>query len=106
MLAAAGHAAPRPAGATFDSTAAAVFRRRCLACHGPKDASGGLRLDSYRNAMLGGEQGPVIVPGDPRASLLFQKVLRRDRPPMPPRRSLTRGELEKIRVWIEGGAQP
>jgi mono/diheme cytochrome c family protein len=94
-----------PRSLTFDATAE-VFRRRCVACHGPEDASGGLRLDSYQNVMQGGEQGPAIIAGNPRASLLFQKILRRDQPAMPPRKRLTRRDLERIRTWIEGGAPP
>ena len=31
----------------FDETVAAVFRERCVRCHGPDEASGGLRLDDY-----------------------------------------------------------
>jgi hypothetical protein len=66
----------------------------------------GLRLDSYDAVMRGGQDGPVIVPGDPEASLLLQKVLRRDRPPMPPKKKLRRAEVRTIREWIEGGALP
>ena len=92
------------ADVTFDATVTAVFHRHCVRCHGPREQSGGLRLDSYENVLRGGEEGPVIIPGDPNASLLFQKVQRRDDPPMPPRKALPAREVAKIRAWIAAGA--
>ena len=89
---------------TFDAAVAAVFHRHCVRCHGPREQSGGLRLYSYQNVLRGGEEGPVINPGDPNASLLFQKVKRRDDPPMPPRKALPAREVAKIRAWIAAGS--
>ena len=88
----------------FDYTVAPIFRRHCIRCHGPREQSGGLRLDSYEMVLRGGEQGPSIVPGDPNASLLFQKVERRDDPPMPPRKALPARDTAKLRAWIANGA--
>jgi mono/diheme cytochrome c family protein len=90
----------------FGDTVAAIFRARCVRCHGPDKDSGGLRLDGYDAVMRGGERGPVVVPGNPNASLLMQKVLRRDRPPMPPQTSLAAREVRAIRAWITLGATP
>ena len=102
VLVAAGNDA-RPT-VTFDAAVAAIFHRHCVRCHGPREQSGGLRLDSYENVLRGGEEGPAIIPGDPDASLLFQKVQRRDDPPMPPRKPLPAPDLAKIRAWIAAGA--
>jgi mono/diheme cytochrome c family protein len=106
---------PAPSGAVepearsprFADAVEAIFRARCVHCHGAQRiAAGGLRLDSYDAVMRGGERGPAVVPGNPRASVLLQKVLGRDRPAMPPRQPLPRSEKREIRAWIENGATP
>jgi mono/diheme cytochrome c family protein len=93
-------------GPRFDDGVAAVFRRRCVRCHGADDPEADLRLDSYDGVMRGGEQGPSVVGGDPTNSLLYQKVTRRTRPAMPPKSRLSPQDLEIIRAWIDGGALP
>ena len=93
-------------GPRFDDGVAAVFRRRCVRCHGSDDAGADLHLDSYDGVMRGGEQGPSVIGGDPTNSLLYQKVTRRSRPAMPPKSRLSPQDLEIIRAWIDGGALP
>ena len=90
----------------LNSTAGPVLQAHCVRCHGATEASGGLRLDSYDAIMRGGERGPVVVPGLPQASLLIQKVLRRDKPAMPPRTRLREAEIRKLASWIKSGASP
>lgn len=48
---------------TWDGGIGALFQTKCGACHGA-DASGGLNLSTYTDAMNGGESGAVIIPGD------------------------------------------
>ena len=91
---------------TLGQRVAAIFMNRCSRCHGPSQSMADLRLDSYDGVMRGSDRGPVLVPGDPAKSLLMQKVLRRDRPPMPPRKRLPRKEIKTIRAWIRAGALP
>jgi cytochrome c len=93
-------------GLRFTDAVEAIFRTRCVHCHGAQRIAGGLRLDSYDGVMRGGERGPAVVPGKPRASMLLQKVLGRDRPAMPPRKPLPAPEKREIRAWIETGAAP
>jgi len=93
-------------GPRFDDGAAAVFKRRCVRCHGANDQNAELRLDSYAAIMRGGEQGPAVIGGDLENSLLYQKVTRRNRPAMPPRSKLSPEDTEVIRAWIDGGALP
>lgn len=90
----------------FGDKVAAIFLGRCSRCHGQGKSMVELRLDSYDAVMRGSDSGPVVVPGDLAKSLLMQKVLRRDRPPMPPRRRLPRREIRAIRAWIRAGALP
>ena len=93
-------------GLQFGDRVAGIFRTRCARCHGAGEAHNGLRLDSYDAVMRGAEDGPVVIAGNPRASLLMQKILRRDRPPMPPKKKLRRAEIRIIRKWIKSGARP
>jgi hypothetical protein len=50
--------------------------------------------------MEGGQDGPVIVPGDPDGSLIIQKLSG----PTPHFAQLSDQELEFLRQWIEAGA--
>ena len=84
-----------------------LFERRCLSCHGPKRARGGLRLDTRTAIALGGNSGlPALVPGDTEASELFARVTTDDfelRMPLD-QDALTDREIQTLRRWIEEGA--
>jgi hypothetical protein len=76
----------------------ALFRNRCGTCHGVTSV-GGLSLDTYQEAVTGGESGPSIVPGDPEASSLVQVQRAGGHPGQ-----LTEDELDQVIAWIEAGA--
>ncbi|MDX1417860.1 MAG: c-type cytochrome domain-containing protein [Candidatus Promineifilaceae bacterium] len=85
---------------TYEGTFAAMLNGRCAACHSGVNAEGGLDLSSYESAFAGGNSGPVIVPGDPEASLLIQRQSEsRDH-----FGQVLGDELEALRVWIANGA--
>ena len=76
-----------------------ILVRSCLACHGfdPSQREAGLRIDTFEHATSPrpGGRTPAIVPGDPDASLLIQRVTdpdpaRRMRSMMRPRPTKTR----------------
>jgi mono/diheme cytochrome c family protein len=93
-----------PSTPSFAAEVSAVLQRNCVSCHGEDEQSGGLRLDSYSAVMRGGDRGPVVVPREPADSLLLQKVTRRDRPFMPPRKTLAPRDILLLRSWIQGGS--
>ncbi|HVT07550.1 MAG TPA: c-type cytochrome domain-containing protein [Polyangia bacterium] len=97
---------PPPAAPSFAGDVAPILDRWCVSCHGADEAQAGLRLDSYEAVMKGGDDGPVIVAGDPAASQLVAQIERRARPPMPPKKRLPRDPITVIRHWIATGAQP
>jgi hypothetical protein len=76
----------------------ALFRNRCSTCHGITSV-GGISLDTYEQALEGGESGPGIVPGDPDASLIVQIQQAGGHPGQ-----LSEDELEQLIAWIEAGA--
>jgi mono/diheme cytochrome c family protein len=89
---------------TYTRDVAPLFGRWCVSCHGGKEPHAGLSLDSLVGVMRGGDTGPVVVPGDPNGSLLVNKIERRHRPAMPPRRKLPPAAVALIRAWIAAGA--
>src|SRR6266567_162040 len=80
-----------------------ILQNNCLDCHGEK-AKGGLRLDSYSGIRLGGDDGAVIVPGDPEGSMLIQAIRRTGDLKMPPKSSLSAAEVSDLEAWVKAGA--
>ncbi|MCH2161783.1 MAG: PSD1 and planctomycete cytochrome C domain-containing protein [Phycisphaerales bacterium] len=85
---------------------------RCFLCHGPDRAQrmADLRLDGFEFATELRDGHAAIVPGDPEASLLWQRISSDNpRKMMPPadsgKHALEPEELERIRLWIESGAE-
>ena len=48
-----------------------LLKDNCLACHNPEKKKGKLILTTREGALAGGENGAVIVPGQPAASRLL-----------------------------------
>ena len=90
--------------AFFENRIRPLLVARCVKCHGPKKAEGGLRLDSHTGLLRGGESGRVVVPGNPKDSPLLAAVRRDGELKMPPERSLSRLEIADLSRWIRQGA--
>ena len=83
----------------FKNTIGPIFEIRCISCHG-EDGIQGLDLSQYTTVLDGGISGPVIIPGDPDASLIVQRLTGQ-----PPHfAQLTPEELELLIEWIASGA--
>jgi mono/diheme cytochrome c family protein len=88
-----------------------ILSENCYACHGPDDASveAGLRLDRRERALAGGDSGKAIVPGDPGASLILERVTHADpdtvMPPPDKKPRLSPKQITILRQWIEEGAE-
>jgi hypothetical protein len=66
---------------------------------------GGLRLDSSAAALKGGKSGPVINPGNPAESILYQAVAHTHATlKMPPGGKLADSDVSDIKTWIAAGA--
>ncbi len=82
-----------------------IFSSRCLHCHGPVQAAGGLRLDQREPALKGGKGGPVIIPGDSSGSRLIQAVMGTGGLAMPLQgEPLSADQIAQLRAWIDQGA--
>ena len=83
-----------------------LFAKNCLSCHGDEKQEAGFRLDQTDAALLGGDSGKAITPGDSAQSRLIHYVAATDPDKvMPPEGSrLTTIEIGILRAWIDQGA--
>jgi mono/diheme cytochrome c family protein len=97
-------AEPLPASPTFQDQIRPLLEAKCVRCHGGKTRRKDLDLGSPAGIQKGSESGPVIVPGKPGESLLFEKIHSGKMPPAKKDR-LNEAEIETIRRWIVAGAK-
>lgn len=83
-----------------------ILASKCYECHGADVRKGGLRLDLKRDALMGGDDGAIIVSGKSVESLIFKKVSATDSAKrMPPKgEPLTAQQVATLQKWIDGGA--
>jgi hypothetical protein len=90
--------AAQPVSGPSWADVAPLFEAKCGACHGTADLTG-LALDTYANALAGGADGPVIIPGDSANSVLSAVQVAGGHPGM-----FTEDELAVVQAWIDAGA--
>src|ERR1051325_6247351 len=90
----------------FEKKIRPVLAGECYECHSAKKQKGGLRLD-FRDALRkGGENGPAIVPGDAKKSLLITAITHeRDDLKMPEKGvKLDEAVIKDFSAWVNMGA--
>ena len=87
-----------PAATTWDDDIAPLVQEKCSACHSTADQTG-LALDTYANAMAGGKNGPVVMPGNSADSILYTLQAAGGH-----FGNFTPEELAIVQAWIDGGA--
>ena len=101
-------AAAAPEGIEFfENHIRPVLVKNCYKCHSQKagKAKGELQLDTQAGLLKGGEVGPAIVPGNPKASLLIQAVSYDNGDlQMPPKTKLPQASIDKLIQWVAMGA--
>jgi hypothetical protein len=88
----------------FERNVRPVLVERCLSCHGPDKQKGGLRLDTREAVLMGGDGGPVVVPGKPKDSRLVAAVRQTGELKMPPSGKLPDREAAILEKWVAIGA--
>jgi hypothetical protein len=90
----------------FISDVQPLLRKHCFECHSAGNEEGGVNLGVRQRALEGGDQGPVIVPGDSAKSRLIHLVAALDpKAVMPPEeKPLSKEEVGVLRAWIDQGA--
>ncbi|HLF27624.1 MAG TPA: c-type cytochrome domain-containing protein [Anaerolineae bacterium] len=89
-------ATPAALSPVWDGNLAVVLQERCGDCHG---GTAGLDFSTYQAALQGGNNGPVIVSGDPDNSPIVLKIAAGRHPG-----KLSDAELNALKQWIEAGA--
>jgi hypothetical protein len=91
-----------------------IFSDRCFKCHGPDAAQrkSNLRLDTEAGLYAALKDNPnahVIVPGDPNASEVYNRISSSDTsvmmPPPSSNLKLSEHEIELVKKWISQGAE-
>lgn len=96
---------------SFNREIRSILAENCFACHGPDQnkREADLRLDTEIGSREKRDSGTVIVPGDPNASLMMQRILSTDAeqkmPPPSTGKSLTARQIELLKRWIASGAK-
>ena len=100
-------AAGAPQGVAYRTEIRPLFLSRCVSCHGPQSQQNGLRLDDPARILRGGDSGLAVRAGKSGDSLLIQRITSSDpKQRMPPSGPpLSAAEVEKLRSWIDAGAQ-
>ncbi len=90
----------------FEKNIQPILSARCHECHGATKQKAGLRLDVKANALRGGDDGPVIIPGKSAESPLIRRVRSADEDDrMPPKgERLTTAQVAALQHWIDAGA--
>ena len=98
----------RPQTDFFESKIRPVLVNNCYKCHSQQAAKikGGLLLDTQAGWAKGGDNGPVIVPGNPDKSSLIRAVRYTDENlQMPPKdQKLSDAQIADLTAWVKMGA--
>ena len=86
----------------FERDILPILARHCHDCHGADAQEAQFDARTLSMLVRGGENGPALVPGQPKRSLLFDLLARGEMPPEGEEKP-SADELVLIRRWIEAG---
>ena len=102
----------KPGEVDFLEDVRPILAGKCFPCHGPDKAKrkSRLRLDTAAGVFSKRKSGHrVVVPGDPDASLLIERVEASDQdelmPPVDSELALSPVQVDILRRWVDSGAQ-
>lgn len=92
----------------FQKQVAPILSARCVGCHHPGKAKGGLDLTTLKASLAGGDSGATLTPGKPDQSEIILRIVPEEpdaKPDMPRQgEPLSANDVELIRNWIRQGA--
>jgi uncharacterized membrane protein len=100
---------PVSANVDFAKDIAPIIKDMCFKCHGGEKVKGKFNLSSKKTAFEQAESGKAILPRKPELSK-FYKSMTLDKadddlmPPIKEKARPTKEQIEKVRLWIEQGA--
>jgi len=80
-----------------------ILESRCGNCHIGEFTSADLHMDTYESLMEGSQNGPVIVAGEAKESLLIKKISTGEMPKRGP--ELTPQQIQMLTDWVNAGAK-
>ena len=93
---------------SFRSDIASILLENCLACHGPKKAEGGYRLDTFDELFKPGDTGEIpVVPAAAASSELLRRIMSSDPSVRMPADAdaLVTTQIDMIKRWVVEGAK-
>ena len=96
------------AGPDFKTEVQPILERNCVRCHTESKVKGGLRIDTYKKLMEGGDTADAVVPGKPEESELLVRIHLRpiDEGVMPDEgQRLKHQDAAILDAWVEAGAE-
>jgi mono/diheme cytochrome c family protein len=89
----------------FSEHVRSVLERQCFTCHGGKFKQAGLSLATRETLVRGSDNGPVVLPGNAKESLLVKKIKHEHEPGMPYQgKKLPAEVIDQMVEWINMGA--
>ncbi|WP_425619258.1 c-type cytochrome domain-containing protein [Anatilimnocola sp. NA78] len=92
---------------SFKTDVAPLLINSCLACHGPKKAEGGYRIDTYEKVMAAGDStSPGFHAKDLDGSEAFRRIIETDPKERMPLDGdpMTPEQIALLKRWVEEGA--
>ena len=92
-------AQPTTAAPSFETQVHPILEAHCALCHTGASGMAGVDLSAHHSVLA------EVLPGQPESSKLYRVLANKVMPPagLPP---LADADVELIRQWIIGGAQP
>ena len=93
---------------SFRSDIAPILLESCFACHGPKKAEGGYRVDTYDELLKAGDSGELPIAASPdQVSELLRRITCDDESERMPAESeaLPPEQIELMKKWIAAGGK-
>ena len=93
---------------SFDKEVFPILKEHCSSCHLPEGKGyelSGLSLLNYQSLMEGGNYGPILIPKNPKGSILSMVISGETEMGMPhKRKTLSTHQIKTINSWIDQGA--
>jgi len=86
---------------TYEKDVLPILKKNCFKCHNNDKMKAGVSVEVKD---MKSDVGRIIIPGDPRESMLYESIVRDD-DRMPPKGELSSKEIAAIRDWIKDGAK-
>lgn len=95
-----------PAAEGTFSSVQPILSANCTGCHS-EGGKAGINLTSQESIMKGGQEGPIVTPGDPDKSKIVDALRGRNGAKQMPfgRTPLPEADIAKVEAWIKAGAK-